>query len=82
MLSIMLRAFELSRFESVFYDELRVRLAQECIRIAREFEDYIDGLPDKDESKRSRALALTNLEQAVMWTMRALRDDQRADSRD
>ena len=70
----------MGRFESVFYDELRVRLANECIRIAREFEDYIDGLPDKQESIRSRRLALTNLEQAVMWTMRALRDDQIADA--
>ena len=69
----------MSRFDSVAFDRLRCDLAQEATRLAKEFEDYLDGLPDKPESRRSRALALTNLEQAVMWIGKALRDDQIAE---
>lgn len=69
----------MSRFRPIFFDELRKRLQDECIRLAREFEDYLDGIPDKQETRRARALAMTNLEQTVHWIGVALKEDQLAD---
>ncbi len=63
----------MSRFDYVKYDD-------KAIEIQNAFKGYVSGLEFGIEkmltSPRAKALALTKLEEAYMWIVKAIRDDQ------
>jgi len=62
-----------SRFDYVKYDEISVDKQETFKHFFEDIEAYaMDALPDS----RARSLLLTALEEAYMWTGKAIRDDQ------
>lgn len=61
-----------SRFESVIFDAHAMGVSDHVRRIAMELED---ALVTNISGSRELSLALTNLEEAVMWANKALKHD-------
>lgn len=62
----------MSRFDYVKYDEQAMSQGAEAKAAAQNLE----GLIDKLQSPRAKALAHTKLEECYMWIGKAIRDDQ------
>lgn len=62
----------MSRFDYVKYDEEANAQQAELKQKSQELEALIENL----HSPRSKALALTKLEETYMWIGKAIRDDQ------
>lgn len=62
----------MSRFDYVKYDELAIEDQEKAKRHCA----VLEGLVDRLESPRAKALALTKLEECYMWIGKAIRDDQ------
>jgi len=62
----------MSRFDYVAYDDVAVNTQMQAKRLCIDLERMIDALADQ----RSKALALTKLEECYMWIGKAIRDDQ------
>lgn len=61
----------MSRFDYVKYDEKAMKQQEEFKFVVTNFETIINAL----NSPRSKALAITKLEEAYMWIGKAIRDD-------
>lgn len=61
-----------SRFDYVKYDDVALDQQQHAKCLMSDAERMIDGL----KSPRSKALAITKLEEVYMWIGKAIRDDQ------
>lgn len=74
----------MSRFDYVKYDEASVADQNEAKELCSRLEVFIDSLGTDDAHPgemreacgRSKALALTKLEEVYMWIGKAVRDDQ------
>jgi hypothetical protein len=62
----------MSRFEFIQYDETALKLSRAFKFTFQQLEIQFEELPDN----RSRALAMTMLENSHMWVGRAIREDQ------
>lgn len=61
------------RFDSVKYDEISVEIQETFKHLFEDIEEFsIASLPDS----RARSLLLTALEEAYMWSGKAIRDEQ------
>lgn len=69
----------MSSFDTVFFDELRLKLAKEAINQGKLLESYIESLPDKVESRQMRERAQEKLQECIYWVLIALKIDQKVD---
>jgi hypothetical protein len=61
-----------NRFSYVKYDEIAIKTQEKLKNYFEDLEKLVSELPDS----REKSLCLTSLEEAYMWTGKAIRDEQ------